>query len=76
MIPARFAQIAFGFFLSMIMSAIISGVSTLSAVGAAAMLSGIWVEAWLSSWLIAFPSVLVVAPIARRIVGRLVKPPS
>ena len=29
--------------------------------------------AWLPSWFIAFPVVLVVAPVARRIVGTLVK---
>ena len=73
MIPARFAPIAFGFFLSLIMSGIISGVSTVSAVGLAGELPAIWVRAWMSSWLVAFPSVLVVAPIARRIVGRLTR---
>ena len=73
MIPARFAPIAFGFFLSLIMSGIISGVSTVSAVGLAGDFPAIWVRAWMSSWLVAFPSVLVVAPIARRIVGRLTR---
>lgn len=75
MIPARYANIAFGFFLSMIMSLIISGVSTVSAVGLTTELLGIWFRAWLSSWVVAFPCVLLVAPIARKIVGRLVKPP-
>lgn len=76
MIPARFAPIAFGFFLSMIMSAVISCVSTISAVGISADLSAVWFKAWYSSWFIAFPAVLIVAPIARRIVGRLTKPPT
>ncbi len=76
MIPARYAHIAFGFFLSLIMSGLISGVSTVSAIGLAAIVSGVWIKAWASSWVVAFPSVLVVAPIARRIVGRLVKPPA
>ncbi|MCO4826158.1 MAG: DUF2798 domain-containing protein [Amylibacter sp.] len=36
-----------------------------------------WFRAWYSSWIVAFPAVLIVAPIARRIVGRLVaKPPA
>ena len=74
MIPARFAPIAFGFFLSMIMSAVISGVSTISAVGVSGELPAVWFRAWYSSWIIAFPAVLIVAPIARRIVGRLTKP--
>lgn len=75
MIPAKYAHIAFGFFLSLIMSGLISGVSTVSALGLVAIMSGVWLKAWASSWIVAFPSVLVVAPIARRIVGRLVKPP-
>lgn len=75
MIPARLAPIAFGFFLSMIMSAVISGVSTVTAVGLAPELPGVWIQAWLSSWVVAFPAVLVVAPLARRIVGRLTRPP-
>ena len=76
MIPARYAPIVFGFFLSMIMSAIISGVSTFLALGLVGDLPAAWFRAWYSSWFIAFPSVLIVAPIARRIVGRLTAPPN
>lgn len=77
MIPARFAPFVFGFFLSMIMSTIISGVSTISAVGLSGDLPATWFRAWYSSWIVAFPAVLIVAPIARRIVGRVVaKPPA
>nr|WP_089900696.1 DUF2798 domain-containing protein [Loktanella fryxellensis] len=75
MIPHRFAHAAFGLCLSMMMSAIISGVATLSAVGLSAALPGIWVLAWLKSWVVAFPAVLVVAPLARRMAGRLTAPP-
>ena len=32
----------------------------------------IWMENWISSWIVAFPAVLVVAPLVRRIVHRLV----
>ena len=74
MIPHRYAPIVFGFVLSMIMSAVISGVATLSAVGLSSALPMIWALAWIKSWIVAFPSVLVVAPAARRIVGRLVAP--
>lgn len=73
MIPARYAPIAFGFTLSCLMSLIISGVSTLRAVGPIPGFMEIWISAWLSSWIVAFPAVLVVAPFARRIVGRLTR---
>ena len=33
----------------------------------------LWIGAWLPSWLVAFPVVLVVAPLARRAVSSLVR---
>ncbi|WP_145106558.1 DUF2798 domain-containing protein [Cereibacter sediminicola] len=73
MIPARFAPVLFGFILSGLMSAIVSGVATLKAVGLPPGFALQWLGAWLTSWSIAFPSVLVVAPVARRAVDRLVR---
>lgn len=73
MIPLRYAPFLFGFFLSMIMSLIISGVSTtITAWGSDGFL-GLWRNAWLSSWAVAFPSVLIVAPFARSIVALLTR---
>ncbi len=72
MIPARFAPVAFGFVLSGPMSLLVSGISTYQFVGPADGFVGRWSAAWLTSWLVAFPVVLIVAPLARRIVQRLV----
>lgn len=74
MFPARFAPVLFGFFLSCLMSFIITCVATLKAVGMIDGFVGIWMQAWIFSWLIAFPTVLLVAPLARRLVGRLTRP--
>lgn len=74
--PARYAPILFGFFLSALMSFLVSGVATFRNAGLIDGFLGIWINAWLPSWLIAFPVVLVVAPIARRLVGVLVKAPA
>jgi hypothetical protein len=73
MIPARYAPIAFGFLLSGFMSLVVSGIATARAVGVTESFPGLWLEAWLPSWSVAFPAVLVVAPIARRIVTALVR---
>ncbi len=73
MIPARFAQIAFGFILSGLMSLLVSGISTLRAVGLNEAFVGLWLSNWTASWLVAFPAVLVVAPLARRLVAKLVR---
>lgn len=74
--PARFAPVLFGFVLSGLMSLLVSGIATFRNAGFVDGFFGIWVGAWLPSWLIAFPVVLVVAPVARRLVGLLVKAPA
>jgi hypothetical protein len=58
------------------MSAVISGVSTISNIGISPELPHDWFKAWYTSWAVAFPSVVIIAPIARRLVGRLTKPPA
>ena len=73
---ARFAPILFGFVLSALMSFVVSGIATFRNAGLADGFFNLWVGAWLPSWLVAFPVVLVVAPIARRFVGLLVKAPA
>lgn len=74
MIPARYSSIVFGLILSGLMSFLVSGISTLRVFGFSDGLFAQWIGAWLPSWLVAFPAVLIVAPITRRLVARLVKP--
>ncbi len=69
----RYAPVLFGFFLSGFMSFLVSGIATLRALGPIPGFFGDWIAAWLPAWAVAFPSVLVVAPIARRLVARLVR---
>ncbi len=73
MIPARYSHILFGFILSGLMSFIVSGIATLRAFGAIDGFGGLWISAWMPGWLVAFPTVLLVAPLTRRIVARLVR---
>ena len=73
MIPVRFVPVAFGFVLSALMSLLVSGISTFRMAGLVDQFFSLWAGAWLPSWLIAFPVVLVVAPVTRRIVSGLVK---
>jgi hypothetical protein len=72
MIPARFAPILFGFLLSGMMSFLVSGLSTFRALGIGSHFAQAWMGNWAVSWLTAFPVVLIVAPITRRLVARLV----
>ncbi|MFN3844326.1 MAG: DUF2798 domain-containing protein [Paracoccaceae bacterium] len=70
----RFAPLLFGLILSGMMSLIVAGVSTARNVGHAEGFAMIWFSSWLASWLIAFPTVLILAPLTRRLVRVLVRP--
>lgn len=71
MIPARYARLLFGFFLSGLMSFLVSGITVVRSYGLSEALPAIWASAWLTSWAIAFPTVLVVAPVAQRLVNAI-----
>lgn len=75
MFPSRFAPVLFGLLLSGMMSLLVSGIATWRAAGPSPQFATLWLGAWLMAWAIAFPAVLVAAPLARRIVGRLVTAP-
>jgi hypothetical protein len=54
---------------SILMSFIVSGVSTLLNTGLRADLPLRWMQAWALSWVVAFPTLLVVLPFAARLVA-------
>jgi hypothetical protein len=62
--------------LSIFMTAIVSFIATVKMVGLADNLLTLWLSAWSVSLLIAFPTLLVVLPIVRRIVALFVEPSS
>ncbi|MEM9247506.1 MAG: DUF2798 domain-containing protein [Pseudomonadota bacterium] len=69
MIPHRFAHVAFALIVSGLMSCMVSGISTFRTLGMVDGFVGLWLTNWPFSWAVAFPTILVVAPCARRIVG-------
>jgi uncharacterized membrane protein len=73
-LPARTAPILFGFFLTLFMTFIVSGIATVRAVGLGGGFLTLWMSSWFASWAVAFPVVLVVAPAVRRLVARLTQP--
>lgn len=73
-IPNRYASIVLPFFLSIIMTFIVSCISTLRSMGFEHFLIQTWISAWGISWLIAFPVLLLVLPIVRKITMFIVQP--
>lgn len=74
-LPARWNGIAMPFVLSVFMSAIVSFIATLKAHGVDAGLPVAWLGAWGLSWVVAFPTLLLVLPMVRRVVALIVEQP-
>lgn len=70
-IPARFAPIVFGALLSAIMVALVSAFVIAVTQGLHPGFAAQWLKSCATTWPIAFPTVTLVAPWVRRIVGRL-----
>ena len=75
MFPAKFAHILFSLILSIMMSCIVSGIATYSAVGLIDHFFLSWMISWGKSWVVAFPAILIVAPIARKFVNKITLSP-
>lgn len=73
MIHPKYAQIVFGLIVSGIMSLIVSGIATFRAQGVIDSFFTSWMAAWGLSWAIAFPTIVTISPIVRRLVSRLTK---
>lgn len=73
-LPARYGTILLPLLLSIIMTFIVSGISTLKALGPTAEALRNWPAAWGLSWLVAFPTLLLVLPVVRRILARVLAP--
>jgi len=75
-LPARYAGVMMPFFLSILMTFVVSGISTLKALGLTAEFLQTWPGAWALSWVVAFPTLLVVLRVVRRLVALVVAPPA
>jgi hypothetical protein len=70
-IPHRFAPIMFGGLLSAIMVAVVSALVLAITQGIHQGFVWQWMRSCLTTWPVAFPTVTIVAPWVRRVVGRL-----
>ncbi len=70
-IPARFAPVLFGGLLSLIMVGLVSAFAIAHTQGVHAGFAAQWARSCLATWPVAFPTVTLVAPWVRRIVGRV-----
>lgn len=72
-LPQRALIFLVPFFLSLVMSGIVSFISTVKALVFSWLLVSPWLSSWGISWAIAFPTVLFVLPFARKLSLLLVR---
>ena len=71
MIPKRFAPYLLALLLAGVMTLIVSGVVTLINVGLPPDFPTRWLGGWITTWMIAFPVLVIVRPAVHRLVERL-----
>ena len=74
-LPARYAALVMPLFLSVFMTCIVSLISTLHGIGLTPGLFRVWMGAWGLSWVIAFPTLLLVLPVVKAASGFVVEKP-
>lgn len=74
-LPVRYFQQVFGLFMALFMSFLMSGAITALNIGFPPDFTGRWMHSWSIAFVIAYPTILVVAPVARRIALKLVESP-
>ncbi|NPU09795.1 DUF2798 domain-containing protein [Bradyrhizobium sp. 83012] len=74
-LPARYAAVVMPLTLSVLMTFVVSAIATLKSLGPTQAFIETWPAAWAISWLVAFPTLLAVLPLVRRIVALVVEAP-
>jgi hypothetical protein len=72
-LPARYGAWVMPLLLSIFMTCIVSLISTLKGIGWSPQFAHKWLAAWGLSWVIAFPVLLLVLPLVRRVTMVLVR---
>jgi Protein of unknown function (DUF2798) len=73
-LPARYGTVIMPLVLSIVMTSVVSFIATVKTAGFADNLLTLWLGAWEVSLLIAFPTLLIILPIVRKVVALFVEP--
>ncbi len=73
MVDDKYHSLVFSFLMSLFMSCIMSLVISISNIGFVGDIVSIWLGTWLFSFMVAFPTVVIVSPLAHKFVGSILK---
>ncbi|MCA0425008.1 MAG: DUF2798 domain-containing protein [Proteobacteria bacterium] len=74
-IPARFTWLVMPAIMALMMTFVVSGISTFRILGLVPGFVREWMGAWVLSYLIAYPTLLVVLPIVKHAMVAIMEPP-
>lgn len=72
LLPPKWSTHVFSFFMSLLMSCIMSLAISLLNVGFVDQIIMIWLKAWLLSFVIAFPTIVAVTPVVKKLVNLVI----
>lgn len=72
-LPARYATLVLPLLLSIFMSGIVSLISTFKGIGPSPQFASKWLSAWGLSWIVAYPVLLLILPVVRKVTSFLVR---
>ena len=75
MIPSRYSPYVFSFFMSLLMSGVMSFCITALNLGWVTDLLWLWLKAWSAAFVIAFPTIVLVTPLVRKLVSLVISAP-
>lgn len=75
MIPSRYSPYVFSFFMSLLMSGVMSFCITALNLGWVNNLLLLWLKAWSAAFVIAFPTIVLVTPLVRKLVSLVINAP-
>lgn len=75
-LPAKYYFLVMPFILSILMTCIVSFISTAKVRGMGGDFFYVWTSAWFFSWIVAYPTLLLVLPIVKKMALFVVECPS
>ncbi|WP_422126318.1 DUF2798 domain-containing protein [Vibrio aestuarianus] len=69
MISRKHHKVVSSFFMALLMSCIMSFVISIFNVGMVTNIIAIWLKAWSFSFIVAFPAIIIVSPVAQKLVS-------
>ncbi|CUW39237.1 conserved exported protein of unknown function [Magnetospirillum sp. XM-1] len=72
-LPKHYAGLVQPLVLTMLMTCVVSAISVLRSRGFDSGFVEVWPTAWMISWAVAYPAILMILPVVRRIVAATVE---